>query len=368
MINLKLLDMDVGVPCYSHLHKNGVETAAVIGIAATVIGGAVTYASARDTNEHNDYWNQQNLDFQKWSMLEQERYNSPENQRSMLEQAGYSPYAYIGGTSSSVTGSSAPSITSMQNPMQNVGFDRLAEQLYNFARMKEDVGKTVAETAKTSAETQNLLAQNQYAQQYYEAQAKEQMAAAKLTGNQAEFQRLQNKLTQDSFDYQVNQFALQNKLTSAQIESVSADASLTAWNSLIAKKEYSWIDKIKSAQLDETLARIATEYTKQELNREQAQAAIQQAFMMNSQGKLSESERKRLDMTANDYAKEMFANRALAEWKAIGAQHDAMNSFNPYSYNLYQAHKKGKSLGPASAIGAFGDFMNKVTPKFGFGK
>lgn len=368
MINLKLLDMDVGVPCYSHLHKNGVGAIAAVGAAASLIGAGVSAYSQSKTNESNEAINQQKLDFDKWAIAEQARLNSPVNQAEQYEQAGFSKYAMLGNLNSGVGLQSSSQMTPMQNPVQPGMFDKLADQLYSYERMKGDVAQVKSSTAKNDAETVNIMAENQYAHEFFKSRAEEQAQRAKLTGNQQEYQRIQNELMQDSFQYQVNQFALQNKLTEAQIDSVAADASLTAWNALSAQKNYEWIDKLKSAELDEILARIATEYTKQELNREQAKAAVQSAFMMNEQGKLSKSERSRLDRTADAYVDEMTSNAALAKWKSISQGIDAANNFDPYNWNVFKAWTEGKSTKPAAAVGAFGHFMNKVTPKFGFGK
>ena len=57
---------------------------------------------------------------------------------------------------------------------------------------------------------------------------------------------LENKFNQDSFQERLQSQVLNNELARNQINKIVADTNLVTLNTMIANKEYSWIDKIKS--------------------------------------------------------------------------------------------------------------------------
>lgn len=125
-------------PPFNFYIMSATVAAAAIGAAATLGGTAANIYSTNKTNKVNERIARQNREWQtsereaeqQWQLDQWNRenaYNTPENQRQLLEDAGYSPLAYLnGGIGSGEAGnlSSAPSAPSASLPqMYNPGPD-----------------------------------------------------------------------------------------------------------------------------------------------------------------------------------------------------------------------------------------------------
>lgn len=109
----------------------------------------INMASNVIANVLNANQNQKNMELQKWMFEQQMKYNSPDEQRRMLEKAGYSPAAYLQGSGASPVSGSVPTSIPM-SPLQmqdtiNPALTQVAER----QKMLAEADKASAEAAKT---------------------------------------------------------------------------------------------------------------------------------------------------------------------------------------------------------------------------
>lgn len=103
-----------------------------IPAAINTVGNIFSSLNSRDAQAEE---NQKNRDWSEMMWNKQNEYNSPANQRKLLEDAGYNPYLltsetpYSGGTASVPSAPSSQPLPSMVNPMQGVSsFMQLFQQ------------------------------------------------------------------------------------------------------------------------------------------------------------------------------------------------------------------------------------------------
>lgn len=315
--------------CGSPSFKRGIETGAALGIGALVIGAigsAVASNNANITNQEiAEKTNQQN-----WKMLqEQERYNNPVNQRQMFEQAGYSPAAMLGNASSVGLGSAAQAAPA-QSVLPFGSFDNMANMLFNYQNLSADTAEKKANVLKTNAETFNMDAQNRFVEQQQQFELLNKIQQFKAMGLDNIAKGLENQFASDSFQFRLQNLNLGNQLLQNQISKTIADTTQIEMNTMIAQKEFAWIDKIKSAELNLTLEKIGTEMAAQQNYGASARNQVAQAL-------LAGAEKNKVEVDANtarraaDSIVDSYRNAATkAHWDALTASHQARNSYDPW--------------------------------------
>lgn len=322
MINVKLLGMDVGVPCYSHLHKNGVETAAVLGVAMTAIGLIASADAQNVANDQNERLHQQDLDYDKWKFQETMNANKMTSQRSDFEAAGYSPYAALG-NAVNYGATSTPTGNPMLSTVNPAGFDKMAEMIYGFQNLQADVNKKNSETGLNNSKIveQNINNETQSTRNIWEIAGLRNNA--ELLGHKGEVERLNGLMANFTFDARARKFFLDNQLLENQIDSVAADAALNTWNAVIAKKNSEWIDKLNTQSLKESLARIGTEVSKQQLNYSTAKAEVHRALREAAEEKNITINTAQLVRTADDLADGIYFDTQLKKYNAMFGKNQA---------------------------------------------
>lgn len=328
MMYVKLIcgdPLNFGSPSF----KRGIETAAAIGIGASVIGALASSAAADRTNSTNREIARE-ANAQNMKMLEeQERYNNPVNQRAMFEQAGYSPAAMLGRATSVGLGSAVQAAPAQSNfPFGS--FDNMANMLFNYQNLAADTAEKRAGVLKTNAETFNLDAQNQFVQQQQQFELLNKIQQFKSMGLDNIAKGLENQFQSDSFQFRLQNLNLGNQLLQNQISKTIADTTLVEMNTMIANKEFAWIDKIKSAELNLTLEKIGTEMAAQQNYGASARNQIAQAL-------LAGAEKNKVNVDADtarraaDSIVDSYRNAATkAHWDALTASHQARNSYDPW--------------------------------------
>lgn len=183
--------------------KNGLETAAVIGIAAGVAalgsGIASSVAQNKATNAQKDIMREQ-MAYQTSEREAVQEYNTPENQRARFEQAGLNPYLMMGsgnaGNSEMQSGVGMPDIkantgiadmlanltnTGLSSAMQyeqlqaqNEALEQARiETLFKEREKLAQLGKTHAETAKLLSDTSKNHAEYDVLQKQYQREERE---------------------------------------------------------------------------------------------------------------------------------------------------------------------------------------------------
>ena len=309
--------------------KRGVETAAAIGIGASVIGAWASSAAAERTNSANREIAQE-ANAQNMKMLEeQERYNNPVNQRAMFEQAGYSPAAMLGRASSVGLGSASQAAPA-QSTLPFGSFDNMANMLFNYQNLAADTAEKRAGVLKTNAETFNMDAQNKFVEQQQQFELLNKIQQFKSMGLDNIAKGLENQFQSDSFQFRLQNLNLGNQLLQNQISKTIADTTMVEMNTMIAKKEFAWIDKIKSAELNLTLEKIGTEMAAQQNYGATARNQVAQAL-------LAGAEKNKVDVDTNtarraaDSIVTSYRNAATkAHWDALTASHQARNTYDPW--------------------------------------
>lgn len=351
-LNLSFLNDPLGVPVGTSNFKCGSEILGVLGLAATAVGLFGSIWASDSANATNRQINRESLDFQEEMLLEQERYNSPVNQRAMLEEAGYSPYAFINGASSSVTGGSSPSSIPHVSPDMSA-FDKMAEIMFNMPGMNADVeGKNLDNVGK-SYENIQKAADVQYAENNALSNMVRLRNEAEKSGHEMEKAYWDSRLNAFTFDSKVRGFELENQLRQRNIEKLNADTMLVTLERMQAELNYDFLPKLLSADLKLKLAKIDTEYSQRKLNFGEYQQAIKGAFLNENLAKKYGIEASRLERTADAYVEIQGQEAKQAGWRTWTEMYNAQNAYDPTQELLWnnRGTDKTKKYGKFGAVG-----------------
>lgn len=258
-----------------------IGSAAISG-GASVIGSILGYAGqksanktnlkiARETNEMNKLIaDQANANSYK-IFREQLGYNSPINQRKMLEAAGYNPANLYAGSSAAVSAPAAPDqkVPQMQSAQVTpyLGFSQ------DLAVMGQNLA-AIAAARKENAEAKQQELQN-------EATLKRIGLEFDALGLKNDWQRIENKFKADTYDKNVEYAINQADIALEQKNELHMRNALYE---IYGEKEY----KAKINQLEEQAKLWSeqgrTEITKQDLNRALGKKAISDAALNAIQG------------------------------------------------------------------------------------
>lgn len=119
-----------------------------IGLGSAGITGGLGLFSNILSNVQNARENDRQRQFQREMMEKQMWYNSPIHQREMLEEAGYSPAAYLGGSKAQSVGGSTPNVMPMQPFQPQDYINNALNALFQRMSMKADIENTNADTAR----------------------------------------------------------------------------------------------------------------------------------------------------------------------------------------------------------------------------
>lgn len=343
--------------CGSPSLKRGIETAAAIGIGASVIGAWASSAAAERTNSANREIAQE-ANAQNMKMLEeQERYNNPVNQRAMFEQAGYSPAAMLGRATSVGLGSAAQAAPA-QSTLPFGSFDNMANMLFNYQNLAADTAEKRAGVLKTNAETFNLDAQNQFVKQQQQFELLNKIQQFKSMGLDNIAKGLENQFASDSFQFRLQNLNLGNQLLQNQISKTIADTTMVEMNTMIAQKEFAWIDRIKSAELNLTLEKIGTEMAAQKNYGASARNQVAQALLAGAEKNKVDVDANTARRAADSIVKSYKEAATKAHWDALVSRNNSYNSYDPYLEGV----AKGKLRKPVIFSRAAGDFLNQFNP------
>lgn len=360
MMYVKLIcgePLNYGSPSF----KRGIETAAAIGIGASVIGAWASSAAAERTNSTNreiaKEANSQNMKM----LQEQERYNNPVNQRQMFEQAGYSPVAMLGNASSVGLGSAAQAAPS-QSVLPFGSFDNMANMLFNYQNLSADTAEKKANVLKTNAETFNMDAQNRFVEQQQQFELLNKIQQFKSMGLDNIAKGLENQFASDSFQFRLQNLNLGNQLLQNQISKTIADTTQIEMNTMIAHKEFAWIDKIKSAELNLTLEKIGTEMAAQQNYGASARNQVAQALLAGAEKNKVDVDANTARRAADSIVKSYKEAATKAHWDALVSRNNSYNTYDPYLEGV----AKGKIRKPVIFGRAAGDFLQQFNPLKGF--
>lgn len=157
---------------------------ALLGAIGSLAGNVLGFSSTRSTNKTNMKIAQMNNDFaaaeaeknrnfqaQQWQKQfdATNKYNTPSNQRALLEEAGYNPYALLGGTNAMTSGATAPAGSQAApsgNPVMQAyhpDFSGVSEAINSFYQNRKIASET------SGIDTQNSLL-NQFGSDINKAQ------------------------------------------------------------------------------------------------------------------------------------------------------------------------------------------------------
>lgn len=347
--------------CGSPSFKRGIETAAALGVGIAAIGTIASAVSSNNANITNQEIAQE-TNKQNWKMLqEQERYNNPVTQRSMFEQAGFSPSAMLGHASSVGLGSAAQAAPA-QSILPFGSFDNMANMLFNYQNLSADTAEKKANVLKTNAETFNMDAQNRFVEQQQQFELLNKIQQFKALGLDNIAKGLENQFASDSFQFRLQNLNLGNQLLQNQISKTIADTTQIEMNTMIAQKEYAWIDKIKSAELNLTLEKIGTEMAAQQNYGASARNQVAQALLAGAEKNKVDVDANTARRAADSLVKSYKEAATKAHWDALTSRNQSYNTYDPYLEGV----AKGKIRKPVIFGRAAGDFLQQFNPLKGF--
>lgn len=342
--------------------------ATVLGIASVVVGAGSAIASAVNTNKINNAnqaMNQAVLDQQAQQFAESKEANTYAYRRADAEAAGFSPYVAAGFGTSFSGGSSVPGQIPMQ-PTDMTGFSNLANQLINLPGLMEQLKNTEADTAKTTAEAQGISIDNETRSFKNEADLLGLRNNALKFGYEKDAAYYQQKLDAFTFDANVRRSYINNELLKSQIERNAADSTLLAIQAASQQEEYKWISKINQKKLSLLAAQIVTEGFQQKNLQGQTVLAMQNALESEARSYGINLDNKTKQDTAKYLVRQAYFNMVNSSWQAKGSQINAINSYDPYSWDIYYGSKTKKNArGVLNRIKDVNDALPSLPIKFG---
>lgn len=206
-------------------------------MSALGVSGAIALgntASQLFTNIMNSSENEEQRKFQQQMQREQNYYNSPINQRQMLEQAGYSPAAYLDGTKAEGVGGSTPNVIPYQAPQMEDFYNNTLNAVYARKKMEADIERENADTARTlwdlDVDKQSVV--DTLNQRYYES--RKAFASATIQEEQAKLLQLYgDKKNQELIN---NLVAATNKLNEESLSQKNIRSFYDAYSELMRGK------------------------------------------------------------------------------------------------------------------------------------
>lgn len=212
---------------------------AAIGAGAAIIGAGIGAASTSSSNAANaDIMREQNrfnareaVASRRWStsmMQYQNWYNSPANQRKLLEEGGFNPYlAYSGIAGTASSSGSAPSgaQASASNSIPNMPFDGSAAGV-NIAQS----ALALAQAKKTNAEANQVDPNAEAFRRSLYARAGLDEQQSNLVISNIENMRITNSWLLDSYDVRLNQLSSNLELTKNQSKLFDAQTASALFN------------------------------------------------------------------------------------------------------------------------------------------
>lgn len=258
----------LGVPIGMPIKRDTSDWLAGASLLNASINNSIQAQSDYKARQQASEFFYRNLEEQWRALREQEWYNSPLNQRQMLERAGYSPYSMFGYSSSlngSVGSSTQPHNTLPQ--FDNTGFS-VAAQIMNNTKLAD------AQAANLAQQTAGLTIDNFSKDARNQAEINDLLESANLKGADAFGKNLSALVAQNSFDSLVAANRENVNLIKSQIEKNVADRFYTNSLKIKTDKETDWIDDINRNYIANLAAQTATQASIQSMNYEYARFMV----------------------------------------------------------------------------------------------
>lgn len=196
-----------------------------IQAGASLIGGLLGNSAQDRANSANlqiaQEYNQmqrdiaaQNNKLQYQMFQESNYYNSPANQRKMLEAAGYNPYSLY--TNPSGGASYAQSLPSLQQPQMTMP---QVQPNFQFSNALQNAMGNVANVVKTLSEADKAASEKKLVDLNVQAFGQRLANEFALAGYEQEAAQLRNGLARDTYDQNVYRVTLENLLGDAELVS-----------------------------------------------------------------------------------------------------------------------------------------------------
>lgn len=198
-------------------------------VGAAIMGGSAllgTGFNAFFQNKANNIAQKQfreSMNMQKYQYEDMKRYNSPENQVSMMRRAGINPaLAYYGGSSpSTVSATSAPSSTAQVKPINTdsfiSAFQGLQGDLNNTSALESQIQANQAAASKANAEAFGQNLRNNWLNKDMESIIKNRDLDSWMKENSIDLIKANAKLAQTELEFQ--QKSLGNRLSQQEWQS-----------------------------------------------------------------------------------------------------------------------------------------------------
>lgn len=302
--------------------------ALAIGAGLKGLDTGLQMHSQNVANKANAQLMQKQLDYNWKALMEQERYNSPVNQRKMLEEAGYSPYSLFmqGGQASaglSQSGSAPTMQPNYRGGLDMLNFDKTMEVTSNYDRLMSEISVNNANERLIRSNAKLNEIEALYREDDLLSKIAYQKANTKNLDQQVRLSSLQANLFDKTFADQVEEYKARSKAAQATAKKEDYLATVASLQVIAQKKENSWIDKIHSAELDRTLAETSVAWSQNKVNDQQYFVLIQEEFKKAAEKEGIRINNRRLSKTTWSFIQEQKAN-------ALKAERDAENAYDPF--------------------------------------
>lgn len=297
MLHLVFRDVGSTSVLQRPLKCSGLGAAAIAG-AGSLIGGLFSssgshYAArkqlqaVRETNQMNYQIAQDNNAFNERMWNLQNEYNTPSAQRARLEAAGINPYLMLNGSSTGVAESAptadqtgtqvAPDVgTTIAGGYQSMGnaISSAASQIAQFA-FQNDLQK--ANVAKTTADAQNSVLQNEYDKLRNQFAAAQFLTDLRLKLKQGDISEYDANYLRDSMRDRLDSVKFQNTLLGSQSSYYNQLAGLYDVQRHIEDTNLKWLDREKQVSIMVAIQNARTAASQMRLNYASAKNMIAMA-------------------------------------------------------------------------------------------
>lgn len=293
MLHIKFLDSP---PCKA---CNPLLAGAIAG-AGSLIGGLFSSHGSRDaaryqlqaqreTNRNNLQIARENNEFNERMWNQQNEYNTPTMQRARLEAAGLNPYLMMDGGSAGVAESAPTADTSGTQVAPDIGStiaggyqamgNSISSAAGQIAQMAYNNDLQKANVAKTNADAQNSILQNQYDGLRNQFAAAQFLTDLRLKQHQGRISKYEADYLRDSMEDRLDSVKFQNTLSGSQASYYNQLAGLTDVQRQIEQTNLDWLPREKQAGLAATLQNIRTMVSQMHMNFAQAKSAYAMAAL-----------------------------------------------------------------------------------------
>lgn len=301
----------------------GLTTAEGIGFGIKAADTLANLWSTHQANKMNKQLFEKQLDYNWRAMEAQQNYNSPVNQRKMLEEAGYSPYALFMQNGQASSGMSSSSSAPNMQPVYNGSFGNAFDSAVAYENSVADRELKESNKAFINEQRAAQAIENRYKTIDIMLDLWNKAENAQGTRSKRLYQDLLFKFDDETFQDRVKKWKEDARQAEEAANRESELAHLAHLQTIAQDKQNAWIDKLNERELAKKLAEIDVLHSQKKVNDQERQRLYKETLKAEAEKHGIDVNNEVLDNTKD----ELIRNAELTNDKL---HNDVINSYNPF--------------------------------------